>query len=365
MTTLTLKNYQAHESTVLEFNSGFIAVVGPTNSGKSSIVRGLKWCLYDSIRGKRFIRHGQIEASVKIDFGDASVERIKGTVKNVYKANSLTLESIGTGTPPEVVKVSSVPIINIDKDLDLELNVSMQHDAPFLLMVSDSAKSKFLNVLTGNHIFDSAIRNTKGKIKSIEDAQRLAESTVETVSRQLEDFKDLEAQERKIAEIEGQLARYEIVNQTIRSLTEIQTAQSRLRGEMLEAKDKLGKFDFSISTVSPLVDRLSSLELILAVLNEYQSVSFNLNTLRQEVTKVDQVILVVSPQVERMQAIEVALVQVKNASILNLDLDCLRREVNLLDADIERVRSELLSQPDSICGECGQIVTRKAREALV
>ena len=321
MTKIILKDFQAHDETVLDLKGGFAAILGPTNSGKSSVVRSLRWLFYDSIKGKRFIRHGQQTAKVQVDFDDVSVERTKGAKENRYRVGSMWLDSIGTGAPPEVQKATGISPFVVDKDVDLELNVSQQHRSPFLLMETDSVKNKFLNSLTGGHVFDAAIRETQRILKATETQQKNLETTIEATSQQLATFVDLEAQERKINELEGLIGHYETVVQKIRTLSDLQSTRTKLVTEQITVDISLKKIDWALNQVVPQCERLSWVETTLGVLTTYSN--------------------------------------------LHRQADEYIRGVDVLDQQILKIKGDLLALPDSVCGECGQVVTRQAREALV
>ena len=67
---IILQNFQSHKYSVIELNEELNVIVGPSDSGKSAIIRGLKWALYNEPAGDYFIREGEREASVTVEFSD-------------------------------------------------------------------------------------------------------------------------------------------------------------------------------------------------------------------------------------------------------------------------------------------------------
>src|SRR5205085_9883685 len=47
ITELEIKGYQSHEDTKIAFTGGLNAIVGPSDSGKSAILRALRFVLYN------------------------------------------------------------------------------------------------------------------------------------------------------------------------------------------------------------------------------------------------------------------------------------------------------------------------------
>ena len=61
---VTLENFQSHKHSVIDFDEQLNVIVGPSDSGKSAIIRGIKWVLYNEPTGDYFIKEGSTECSV-------------------------------------------------------------------------------------------------------------------------------------------------------------------------------------------------------------------------------------------------------------------------------------------------------------
>ena len=42
-----LENFQSHKNSIIDFDRGLNVIVGPSDSGKSAIIRAIKWALYN------------------------------------------------------------------------------------------------------------------------------------------------------------------------------------------------------------------------------------------------------------------------------------------------------------------------------
>ena len=76
-----LENFQSHKFTSVEFDRGLNIIVGASDSGKTAILRAIKWALYNDPAGDYFIREGATEASVSIFFSD------KTSIKKIGRAS--------------------------------------------------------------------------------------------------------------------------------------------------------------------------------------------------------------------------------------------------------------------------------------
>src|SRR5690554_3878620 len=108
-----LENFQSHKYTEIELDQYLNVIVGPSDQGKTAIIRGLKWALFNEPSGDFFIREGETECSVTVIFNDNSkIKRYRSKNKNVYylynnEGKELILEGFGTKVPQEVINKTS------------------------------------------------------------------------------------------------------------------------------------------------------------------------------------------------------------------------------------------------------------------
>lgn len=77
-----IENFQSHKYTELDFDEHLNVIVGPSDQGKSAIIRGIKWALFNEPSGNFFIREGENDCSVTIVFNDdTKIKDIKVKVK--------------------------------------------------------------------------------------------------------------------------------------------------------------------------------------------------------------------------------------------------------------------------------------------
>jgi exonuclease SbcC len=89
---VTIQNFQAHERLVVNLDPHITTITGPSDTGKSSIIRALRWVALNKPRGDSFIRHGAKWARVKVTVDGEVVQRRRGS-KNLYKINDSVYES--------------------------------------------------------------------------------------------------------------------------------------------------------------------------------------------------------------------------------------------------------------------------------
>lgn|GEM_PF-1319411 len=169
-------NFQSHAETEFELaGPGCLTViVGPTDSGKSAIVRALKWVMYNQPAGTGFIRTATSSASVSVELTTGErVTRIRSASANQYRishpsqrdgrgrggnAGEQVFEGFGTAVPLEVARLLGVYPVQIG-EFALLANLSEQLDAPFLGKgVPSTLRAKVLLRIAGSEVLDLAAR---------------------------------------------------------------------------------------------------------------------------------------------------------------------------------------------------------------
>ena len=64
---LALKNFQSHKDTLIKFDPGVNVIVGSTDSGKSAIIRALRWLVWNRPIGDKMRSNWGGETEVIID----------------------------------------------------------------------------------------------------------------------------------------------------------------------------------------------------------------------------------------------------------------------------------------------------------
>ena len=137
ISSLTLQNFQSHKKTTLEFDPHVNAIIGQSNSGKTAILRGLFWAIYNRPSGLSFISYwNRDKKGNPLKFTYASISSNQLIIKRKRSSNfngytllqnnvKTDLEAIGLDVPEQVSKLLNLSEVNIQK----------QMDAPFLLSI--------------------------------------------------------------------------------------------------------------------------------------------------------------------------------------------------------------------------------------
>ena len=185
---LKLKKYQAHDDTTLMFKPGVNAIIGSSDKGKSSILRGLRWLVFNRPSGFSFRSHwasGKDVTEVELLTSEGvTITRVRDEYQNAYTASNIDgkLEAVRTGVPEEITK-----ILGLD-----ELNLQRQGDKPFLLDETPGEVARILNSVAGLEGIDEAHTKMASKTRENQEAIRQANAMVTDYAAKLKKFSGLE-----------------------------------------------------------------------------------------------------------------------------------------------------------------------------
>lgn len=205
---IILQNFQSHKYSVIELNEELNVIVGPSDSGKSAIIRGLKWALYNEPSGDYFIREGEREASVTVEFSDnIKVKRYRSKSKNSYHlfkrdGEEVIYEGFGTNVPQEIIDTIDIKKIQLDSDESVSVNLGEQLDGAFLLSEKTSVRASAIGRLVGVNVIDDALREGLKDSRNISTIRKNLDSTIVKIETELEKYDYLIELSKTIKKIE-------------------------------------------------------------------------------------------------------------------------------------------------------------------
>ncbi len=214
---LTLINFQSHKETSIDFSDGVNALVGRSDVGKSAIERAMIWVIKNRPSGDAFRSHWGGNTSVEIETETHRIRRIKGDKINRYEIDDLNstetkkFEAMGQGVP-EVIR----DLLNIS-----DLNISEQHDGPFLLADSPGDIAKSLNEAVNLTIIDSATKKIRKRLTDATGDAKRAAGEIEDLTEELSHFDYIDDLEKDLAAIEVLRLFYNQVKGQASALAEI------------------------------------------------------------------------------------------------------------------------------------------------
>lgn len=172
-----LFNFRLHKHLKIDFGTHITSIVGKSYSGKSTVVRALKWVFLNKPSGLSVVRWGAKQTKVIVKIDGHTIVRIRGKSKNIYKLDGQKFEAFGNDVPRKIVALLNVS----------EKNFQEQHSLPFWFGETAGEVSRQLNGIVNLSIIDTTMANLASEL-------RTAKTTVEVSKTRLKQAKDEKTQ---------------------------------------------------------------------------------------------------------------------------------------------------------------------------
>jgi len=153
-----VRDFQRHRNTRVHFDPAITTIVGPSDSGKSAIIRALRWALLNEGVGAGFVRSGAKSASVIVSVGGRKITRAQSSSDNVYELDGRAFRGFGRDVPAPVAEAARIKPINFQG----------QHDLPFWLSETAGEVSRQLNQLVDLELIDQTLSRLAAEIRKVQ-----------------------------------------------------------------------------------------------------------------------------------------------------------------------------------------------------
>ncbi|MFZ3171929.1 MAG: AAA family ATPase [Carboxydocellales bacterium] len=296
ITKIVIRGFQAHVDTTIELDPGMNVLVGPTDSGKSAVVRAIKACLFNEWP-KNYINKRVGHAEIIVTFSDGTeILRQRSPSINAYEIRKpeqapFRLEKFGKDIPLEVLQAHGMKRGEFG-DWKPVLNIGVQRgkESDFLLGQNGWTIATVLGKLAGTEAVDLAAKDLQGDIRRAIMARSDAEKATQDIDEKIaglayiddvaKTLEQAQAYIQKAADgydrqmkISSTLAKYNQVQREIRYLNETLDKLSGLdkATELLEAArkgaERQSNITILVTKINATSDRIQSLEVTIKSTN--------------------------------------------------------------------------------------------------
>ena len=190
---LELYNFQSHKESSLEFDPGVNVIIGPSDSGKTAVIRALRWLVWNRPSGDAMQSTWGGETKVELSIDDTFISRSKDKAEQ-YQLGESEYKAFGTTVPVEITQALNLNAINLQQQLD----------SPFLLTDSSGEVAKHFNKVAHLDQIDSGLKNVQSWLNEIARAITSDEQREQQLTEELKEFKDLDKFEIEVEILERQ-----------------------------------------------------------------------------------------------------------------------------------------------------------------
>jgi DNA repair protein SbcC/Rad50 len=347
---LTIHNFQSHRDSVLEFSDGVNVIIGPTDNGKSAILRSLIWIITNKPSGDDFKSNWGGETIINVSDDNFAIERSKGITNSYTIIRKADLQgqlftAFGTGVPEEVVK-----LLNIG-----EINIQYQLEGPFLLSASSGEVARYLNKIVNLDNIDTTLANIA---KTYREEKNLLSNT----KTNIEVHKANLAEYDWIDDAEKELVKLELLDSEIEDDRWERMALSEMLQDIISLSEEIKSFEPQV-LVLPKIDTLLNLNEEIKQLKEE---AFSLDDLLSLIHEDKDKIITLGNKAKQLSQIEESwnlhaeiirdLIEYKIIDSLYNKITDMEMEVKALEKNYIKLNKEIEKIMPDVCPLCGQRV---------
>ena len=249
------KNVQKHKDLTLNFIEGLNVITGSTDSGKTSLLRGLLFALNNRGTSDKLLTWNAKEGSVEISIDGNQITRSFGK-ENAYYLNGERFTAFRKDVP---APISS--IVNMDN-----INIQNRRDMPFMVYATASSNAEQFSTMLDLTEIQNTVDNLKSKVKKAKEKKEVLDEKLKSVEKELEQYSELETASKRfsaLCERADKLSSYRNrATELAASLQEIQLLSKRLYEQSagLTAHEKFKGIIYSFKELSALKTQANSLK---------------------------------------------------------------------------------------------------------
>lgn len=355
ITSLRLQNFQGHKESIAELVDGVNIFVGLSDSGKSAIIRALRWIATNKPSGDSFRSYWGGETGASVCLGEVEIARTKTDTINRYEVHAPDGESVFSSfgqAVPEAVLAK----LNIDQDISIQA----QFDPPFLISQSSGEIARALNKSIGLEDIDSTISQVEKKKRSIYSSITTQTDLIKENTAQLEKLLYLDSAEEQLCKLEKTEKKIEGDKQKSNKLNSL-CKQTQETFELYDmTMDKLTAIQKQIKPLEALASRQEELRVknnehkkLKQLLNETIKGEKEKNAAMEEIATISQLFVILEKLIKKTEALTKIIHRKERIDLLlSRHFDFTNRR-ELIVKLLEEVQEKIKQETPEVCPFCG------------
>jgi len=343
---ISIKNFQSHKDSELEFVPGVNVIVGASDSGKSSIIRAMRWLVWNRPTGDSFRSHWGGNTSVTLELDNAIITRMKSD-ENKYILGDSHFRAIGTEVPKEISDVLNFNDVNLQRQLD----------APFLLSQSAGEVAQHFNKVAHLDKIDSSIRIVQSRTKEIERDITFKTKQLEEQTEKLASYDYLDKFEAEVDLLETQEKKLESLHSTE---TKLYNLIEDIRNTQLDVERLSAIFKLEDTVNKALAANKKKYEL----LSECCALRNLIDDLSQIIERKEKfkILLEIEEPINNLTS-QAAIIQTKNKNLLTFqtlldNIEAIQYNITTKEIQIEELQEQFDKEMPSTCPLCGNKIKK-------
>lgn len=194
-----VRDFQSIKDSSVDFGD-FTVLVGPSSSGKSAFLRGVRACIRNNFTPS-MVRNGAQKSLVSIEFDDGvevAIERGKSLSTYVLGKGEQKFTKSARAVPPEIEKALALNLIE-----GVDATMLFQFDKPFLLALSGAQAAQVIGSLTNASLLHAAVREANRRSQEASGVLKVRRMDLDKMREQAKQFTGLKERGDAVTEAES------------------------------------------------------------------------------------------------------------------------------------------------------------------
>lgn len=247
---IELWDFESHEHSRIEgLSEGLNVVCGPSNSGKTSLVRALKLVAYNDFDPKS-VRVGAKKCKVRVETDRGWVQVTRGKDDNLWEITptgekTKYRDKVGrVDPPPEAVEILGLGKVTLG-DIPVPVNIMDQLESHFMLAgignkdATGSVRAQIIDEISGLSGIEGIIKEVSLDNRRAKREVKQSEEQMEEISSQLHDEAGLDAEAVVLTAAEEHLKNHQDATEAVTQAKDMQSQGHDLDEQVDETRAEL------------------------------------------------------------------------------------------------------------------------------
>lgn len=277
---MILENFGSHEYSKFDFSPRMNIFIGPTSSGKTTILRAFRWLYDDFGNSKRFIKKGADEARVTIytshgyiitRFCSAKKANRNGFEITYPDGHSETLNTKGLKVVQEILSYSKLDL----ETKKIDLNFSSQGSSWFFIGedYSSGDRAKIIGSIYKTHLVDLAIKDLENESRKLTQRKEDKTKTLNNLNENIKEFEFLDIMKKNIENLD-------ILEEKLLESFNKKNRIVELKAKKENIENRISECEFILKSID-----INNLEYSKTQLDNTKSILSKINTIKPLATK--------------------------------------------------------------------------------
>jgi len=342
-----LKNFQSHKSTSLEFTPGVNYIVGTSDSGKTAIIRALRWVNTNRPSGTAYRSNWGGDTEVLVVTDEGLVIRRRTDKKNEYEVDGVVLKALKTDVPEEVKNVLNLGSINFQN----------QFDKSFLLSATSGEVAEHFNKVANFEKIGKTIRTLTSMLQRHVRQVEVKKGRINELRATLKEYAFIPRLEDRVEDLEGKLRRFKEFSAQVDALyalvKKLPIIQEKIRktSNLLVLEQKVIQVELKMQKKRQLIENIRKLS---SLINSLQNIVIHFQEFKA--------LLALESSVKSIEKkLQTKQILFDSVKILTKNINDLRRvdlSITRQEKAVELAEKDYHNNFPDVCPLCGSKITK-------